>query len=241
MLAERGQRLVCAPPASEPWHGGGNEEGTRETASPLRVLVVDRCSAVGLRLQMLLWGTAGVELIAGADDPPSPAAQPAPEVVVMGVPIPGPRGATRIDAFLFAWDGGGRRTPGREALRRAFLAALEAGTLGYLPEAMSRQALIDAVHRFGRRPQRVAGWRRSRPALRVCGPLDGRQVALLRRLAEGWSNRRLAAPGGPAAAAEVATQVEDLFHKLGAGELVEATFHALLNNARRGPARPPGR
>jgi DNA-binding NarL/FixJ family response regulator len=199
----------------------------------IRVLIVDDHPVVRTGLRGMLEGQPDLMVVGEASDGAEAVALAealAPEVVLMDLRMPGMDGVSATARI-------------RTAQARCYvlvlttfdsdadiLRAIEAGATGYLLKDVPREELFRAIRASARGQSVVAPVVAARLMQRARGPteepLSGRERAVLRRVAQGESNKAIAAALG-ISEATVKTHLQHVFGKLGVDDRTAAVTEAL--------------
>lgn len=204
---------------------------------PIRVLVVDDHFVVRKGVCALLADAEGIRVAGEAADGREAITQAAllrPQVILMDLKLPELSGVEAIRAILADQPEVGIIVLTGYGVEAQVLAAVEAGALGYLTKTAEREQLLTAIRRVAvGEPYIPAGLTRqllghlhSGSAGAVTEPLTEREAEVLRLLARGRSNQKIAEELG-IAEITVRTHVSHVLGKLGANNRVEAALHAL--------------
>lgn len=200
-------------------------------AGSVRVLIVSDQELFRSGLSALLAGLRDVVVIGDTregEDALREVSSLCPDVVLLDLVTPGSRGAGLVASLS-------SRSPGCRillvtaiTLAKAILPALRAGALGYVSKNASRRELLEGIRQVARfRPHLPAEM--SRYALHggpVIEPLTPREIEVLRLLAQGLSNRKIA-EHCRLSSGTVRTHLSHIFDKMHVGNRVEATLYAL--------------
>lgn len=189
----------------------------------INVLLIDDHPVVRAGLKAILNSFSDIQVIAEGSDGSTALqliapdyAGPQPDVVVMDIQMPGVSGieATRQ---LKAADGPPVLVLTTYDSEADILAALSAGTIGYLLKDAPEQALHDAIVNTAARKRTLAPGVAATLAERISNPeeaLSEREIEILQALASGATNRELAAQLS-ISLATVKTHLIHIFRKLG--------------------------
>ena len=205
-------------------------------SAPLRIALADDQALVREGLAALL-GRLGLEVVASVDEGRAlleVLAATAVDVIVSDVRMPGLDGVALVRELRTR----GLATP--VVLVTTFeeddlvLAAAEAGASGFLPKSASAEELRDAIQRAHRGERWIAPVAtdvvRERYAFRETAPPEGsfgeREIAILRLLAGGYSNKEIAR-SLHLAEGTVKNYVSDILGKLGTRDRTRAVLKAI--------------
>lgn len=205
-------------------------------SAPLRIALADDQALVREGLAALL-GRLGLEVVASVDEGRAlleVLAATAVDVIVSDVRMPGLDGVALVRELRTR----GLATP--VVLVTTFeeddlvLAAAEAGASGFLPKSASAEDLRDAIQRAHRGERWIAPVAtdvvRERYAFRETAPPEGsfgeREIAILRLLAGGYSNKEIAR-SLHLAEGTVKNYVSDILGKLGTRDRTRAVLKAI--------------
>ena len=207
---------------------------------PIRLLVVDDHLVVRKGVAALLADAPGIAVVGEAADGRQAVAEARrlrPRVILMELRLPQLDGVAAIrailaedpDAAILVMTGGD--------VEAHALAALEAGALGHLAKTSAGEEFVAAIRRVARGEawlspglaRKLLSHLKPRPTAEAASPLTRRECEVLRRLARGWSNRRIAGDLG-VADCTVRTHVSRILGKLGVSNRLEAALYALRAN-----------
>jgi len=203
----------------------------------IQVLVVDDHFVVRKGVCALLVDAADITVVGEAGDGREAVEQARrlrPRVILMDLKLPELGGVEAIRRILAEQPEAGIIVLTAYGLEAEVLAAVEAGAIGYVAKTAEREELLTAIRRVARGelylPARLT--RRMLVHLHpqssgaAIEPLTEREEEVLRLLARGWSNQKIAGELG-IAEITVRTHVSHVFGKLGANNRVQAALHAL--------------
>ena len=204
---------------------------------PIRVLVVDDHFVVRKGVCALLTDAEGVAVAGEAADGREAVTQAGllrPQVILMDLRLPELDGVEAIRAILGQQPEVGIIVLTGYGLESQVLAAVEAGAMGYLTKNAEREELVAAIRRVAEGElcipagltRRLLGHVRPGSGGGLAESLTEREAEVLRLLARGRSNQKIAAELG-IAEITVRTHVSHVLGKLGANNRVEAALHAL--------------
>jgi len=204
---------------------------------PIRVLVVDDHFVVRKGVSALLADAEDIAVAGEAADgreAVEKARQLQPRVILMDLKLPELDGVEAIRRILAERPETGIIVLTAYGLEAQVLAAIEAGAIGYLAKTAEREELLAAIRRVARGelclPTRLT--RQVLTHLQSQSPggspetLTEREEEVLRLLARGRSNRRIAEELG-VAEITVRTHVSHILGKLDATNRVQAALYAL--------------
>ncbi len=210
---------------------------SKDTAGPIRVLVVDDHPVVRAGVRSLLSGASDVEVVGEAEDGHQAVEQAkrrTPNVILMDLRLPGLAGVEATRRILAK-----QREIGIVALTSPdaepeILSAIEAGALGFLSKTSPKSDFLEAIRRVARGEawlpprltRRLLSHFQPGAASVTMDALTPREHEVLEQVARGMSNREIA---GKLCVAEITvrTHVAHILDKLGASNRVEAALHAL--------------
>ncbi|NLT25464.1 MAG: response regulator transcription factor [Microbacteriaceae bacterium] len=199
----------------------------------IRVLVVDDHPVVRDGVSATLATAPGVEVVGEAADGPQAVRMTAalqPDVVVMDLRMPGGGGVDAVRAMKERGLAAAVLVLTTYDTDSATIAAIEAGAAGYLLKDASAETLIDAVRATAAGETVLSPAIATRLASHVRNPgtrarLSAREREVLRFVAKGMSNRRIANELF-ISEATVKTHMTHIFEKLGAVDRAAAVAAA---------------
>jgi DNA-binding NarL/FixJ family response regulator len=217
-------------------------------SEPIRVLVVDDHFVVRKGVCALLADAGEIAVVGEAADGRQAVAEAQllrPRVILMDLKLPELDGVAATRSILAADPGAGIVIMTGTEVESEILAAIEAGALGYLAKTSPREEFLEAIRRVAQGEawlplgltRKLLTHLKPRPAAETMEALTQQEGEVLRRLARGWSNRRIAGDLG-VADSTVRTHVSRILGKLGVSNRVEAALHAL--RAGLAPVESPG-
>lgn len=206
-------------------------------SDPIRVLVVDDHLVVRKGVAALLADDAGIALVGEAADGRQAVAEArrlAPDVILMDLRLPELDGWAAIRAILAERRDAAIVVLTGSVVEADALAAIQAGAVGYLPKTAPQDELREAIRRVAHGDvwlppaltRKLLAHPLPRLALDAAETLTPQEREVLRRLARGWSNRRIAGDLG-IAESTVRTHVSRVLGKLGVSNRMEAALYAL--------------
>jgi len=203
----------------------------------IRVLVVDDHFVVRKGVCALLLDAGDITVIGEAGDgreAVEKARSLRPQVILMDLKLPELGGVEAIREILAERPETGIIVLTAYGLEAQVLAAVEVGALGYVAKTAEREELLAAIRRVARGElclpaqltRRVLGHLHARSVGRASEPLTEREAEVLRLLARGLSNQKIAEELG-IAEITVRTHVSHILGKLAANNRVQATLYAL--------------
>ncbi len=204
---------------------------------PIRVVIVDDHFVVRKGVCALLMDAEDIAVVGEGGDGREAielARRLRPRVILMDLKLPELGGVEAIQAILAEQPETGILVLTASGLDAQVLAAVEAGALGYLAKTAEREELIAAIRRVGQGELYLpAGLTRqllthlhSRPSRTSAEALTAREEEVLRLLARGWSNQRIAEELS-ISEITIRTHVSHILGKLGASNRVQAALYAL--------------
>jgi NarL family two-component system response regulator LiaR len=208
------------------------------TATPIRVLIVDDHAIVRKGIRALLSTEPGVKVVGEAADGAEAVAQAqalAPDVVLMDLLMP------RMDGIEATRQITERLPATRVLVLTSFAAddkvfpAIKAGALGYLLKDTGPEDLVNAIHCVHRGESslepaiaRKVLQELSQPSQKPPSPdpLTGRELTVLRLVAQGFSNKEIAAQLH-IAEMTVRTHVSNILSKLQLASRTQAALYAV--------------
>ncbi len=207
-------------------------------ARPIRVLIADDHTIVRKSIRALLAQVDGIEVVGEAGDGEQAVTlteQLRPDVVLMDLLMPGTDGIEATRRIV-------ERQPGVRVLVLTSFAsddkvfpAIKAGALGYLLKDSDPQDLVQAIHQVYRGESslhptiaRKVLQELSHPTDRPLtpDPLSGRELDVLRLMAQGLGNQGIAARL-TISEATVRSHVSNILSKLHLANRIQATLYAL--------------
>jgi DNA-binding NarL/FixJ family response regulator len=207
----------------------------------IRVLVVDDHFVVRKGVCALLMDAEDIAVVGEAGDGQEAielAERLRPQVILMDLKLPKLGGVEAIREILAGQPEAGIIVLTAYGLEAQVLAAIEAGALGYLAKTAEREEMLAAIRRVARGElclppgltRQVLAHLHSPSSGIAAGiaaePLTEREAEVLRLLARGWSNQKMAEDLG-IAEITVRTHVSHVLGKLGVHNRVQAALHAL--------------
>jgi DNA-binding NarL/FixJ family response regulator len=206
----------------------------------IRVLVVDDQLVMRKGIAALLADAADIAVVGEAADRRQAVAEARrlePQVVLMDLMLPELDGVGAIRAILAEEPDAAIVVMTGSNVESHILAALEAGAVGHLSKSALREEFLEAIRRVahgdawlppGLARRLLAQWQ-PRPAAARAETLTQQEREVLRRVARGWSNRRIA---GDLSVADstVRTHVSRILGKLGVSNRIQAALYALRAN-----------
>ncbi len=203
----------------------------------IRVLVVDDHFVVRKGLCALLMDAENIAVVGEAGDGQEAvelAESLRPRVILMDLKLPKLGGVEAIREILAGQPETGIIVVTAYGLEAQVLAAVEAGALGYLTKTAEREELLAAIRRVAHGElhlpasltRQVLTHLHSPSSGIAAEPLTEREDEVLRLLARGWSNQKIA-EGLGIAEITVRTHVSHVLGKLGVHNRVQAALHAL--------------
>lgn len=205
--------------------------------NPIPVLIVDDHLVVRRGVRALLMDVPDIAVVGEASDGLEAVAQARhlqPQVILMDLKLPELSGVEATRAILAEQPEIGIIVLTAYGVEAQILAAVEAGALGYLTKTSGREELLGAIRRVARGElcipsgltRQLLAHVHSRSTGTVSEPLTERENEVLRLIARGWSNQRIA---DELCIAEITvrTHVSHVLAKLGVNNRVEAALHAL--------------
>jgi NarL family two-component system response regulator LiaR len=208
------------------------------TATPIRVLIVDDHAIVRKGIRALLSTEPGVKVVGEAADGAEAVAQAqalAPDVVLMDLLMPRMDGIEATRQIT-------ERLPATHVLVLTSFAAddkvfpaIKAGALGYLLKDTGPEDLVNAIHCVHRGESslepaiaRKVLQELSQPSQKPpsTDPLTGRELTVLRLVAQGFSNKEIAAQLH-IAEMTVRTHVSNILSKLQLASRTQAALYAV--------------
>ena len=211
---------------------------------PLRLLIVDDHFVVRKGVCALLADAEGIAVVGEAVDGEQAIAEARrlrPQVILMDLRLPGLDGVAATRAILTEHPETAVVALTGTDMEDQVLAALEAGASGYLPKSSPREDFLAAIRKVAQGDswlpvhltrRLLSRWRQG-PAS-APDPLTGREREVLKRLAQGWSNRQISQDLS-IAEITVRTHVSHIFGKLGVSNRVEAVLHVLRSEKVSSP------
>lgn len=204
---------------------------------PIRVLVVDDHFVVRKGACALLMDADDIVVVGEGGDGREAvelARRLRPQVILMDLKLPELGGVEAIQQILAEQPETGILVLTAYGLEAQVLAAVEAGALGYLAKTAEREELLTAIRRVGHGElylpasltRQVLTHLRSRPSKITAAALTAREEEVLRLVARGWSNRKIA---GELNVSEVTirTHLSHILDKLDVSSRVQAALYAL--------------
>jgi DNA-binding NarL/FixJ family response regulator len=217
--------------------------GTTATGAPTRVLLADDHGAIRVGLRLMLEAAGDIVVVGEAADGATAVRQAAalrPDVVVMDVRMPGVDGIAATRQIVEAGHGSVLVLTTFDLDDYVF-GALRAGASGFLVKTVDPAGLIEAVRRLAagesvlapevtrRILDDYAELDRARAGAAAPGPrlgvLTPRELDILRLIAEGLSNRQIAADLA-ISVATAKTHVSRVLAKLGCASRLQAAILA---------------
>lgn len=193
--------LLESPLTFEPFQRACKHTVTEQSEkAPIRVLIADDHDLVGRGISVMLGETEDIDvvgLVADGKAAVSAAAELVPDVILMDLLMPVMNGVDAIRAILdtssrarilaFSGVGDEART----------VAAIRAGALGFVSKDTSWNEVVDAIRRAARgetilSPELARRLARRLDASPAPEPLTSREIEVLRWVARGFSNQRIA-------------------------------------------------
>ncbi len=197
----------------------------------IKVLVVDDDIFFREGVRLFLKAAGDVDVVGAAENGCAAVTRERelrPDVILMGLRMPEMDGVQATRAILKRH--GGARVAlmtSTEAGDGKVLAAIRAGASGYVPKTATPQELLEAIRTVDRGepslPPSITGQLFGQPPPE---PLTRREIEILRLVARGLSNLRIA-ERIHLSSTTVATHVHHILGKLGLANRVEAALYAL--------------
>jgi two-component system, NarL family, response regulator LiaR len=200
----------------------------------IRILIVDDHSVVRQGLRMFLSTDLGMEVVGEASNGSEAVAQAEslqPDVVLMDLLMPGMDGVQAIGIIR-------QRFPHVEVIAltsvledHAVVSAIRAGAIGYLLKDTESDELIKAIRAAAAGQVQLSPKAAERLMREIRAPespekLTGREMDVLRALAEGRSNKEIAGELG-LGETTVKTHVSNILMKLGLPSRTQAALYAV--------------
>ncbi len=216
----------------------------------IRVLLVDDHEVVRRGLRALLDAQDGIEVVGEAGSVKEAVRQVgfnSPDVVMMDVRLPDGSGVEATRSFRHRFPDVAVLILSSFADQEALVSSIEAGASGYLLKRVDTEAIVDAVRAVG------AGESLLDPAMteqlfnkvrdadrddELIARLSGQERRILKRLAEGKTNREIAAEMF-LAEKTVKNYVSNLLAKMGMSRRSEAAAYAARVEEQRKHQYPP--
>lgn len=204
---------------------------------PIRVLIVDDHFVVRKGVCALLLDAEDIAVVGEAGDGREAielAKRLRPRVILMDLKLPKLGGVEAIREILAEQPETGIIVLTVSGPEAQVLAAVEAGALGYLAKTAEREELLAAIRRIAdgelylpaSLTRRVLAHLHAPSSGTAAEPLTEREEEVLRLLARGWNNQKIAEELG-IAEITVRTHVSHILGKLGAHNRVQAALYAL--------------
>jgi NarL family two-component system response regulator LiaR len=212
--------------------------------TPIRILLVDDHAIVRKGLRALLTEVADIEVVGEAGDGRQAVNQAAalqPDVILMDIVMPNMDGIEATQQITQQWPEARVLALTSFAADNKLFPAIKAGALGYLLKDSDPEALIQAIrqvykgepslhphiarkllHELGR----PSSENLPSPHPQAPEPLTGREVEVLRSVANGLSNQQIA-DALSIAEVTVRSHVSHILDKLHLANRVQATLYAL--------------
>lgn len=204
--------------------------------SPIRVLVVDDHFIVRKGVCAMLGGISDIEVVGEAGDgrqAVEEASRCGAQVILMDLKLPELDGAEATRRILAAQPEAGIVVLTSTDVEEEVLTAIEAGALGYLAKTSSQEDFLAAIRHVARGDawlpphltRKLLTHLKARPAPKISESLTERESQVLRLLAQGRSNRKIARELS-ISEPTVRSHVSHILGKLGVSNRVEAALHA---------------